>query len=44
MSNGQLIGNEQDKKPILLVEDNPDDVEPVHRRCTATWPLLVAVK
>ena len=27
MLNGQLIGKEQDNRPILLVEDNPDDVE-----------------
>lgn len=27
MPNGQYIGNEQDKRHILLVEDNPDDVE-----------------
>jgi len=27
MPNGQYIGNEQDNRPILLVEDNPDDVE-----------------
>ena len=27
MLNGQFIGKEQDNRPILLVEDNPDDVE-----------------
>ena len=27
MSNGTYIGKEQDNRPILLVEDNPDDVE-----------------
>ena len=27
MSNGIYLGKEQDNRPILLVEDNPDDVE-----------------